>query len=72
MGYPADMNGQYAVAVRARYYARPGRRAMAVLDLEVVVAGRCALASHIEPRDYADVAADRSPGMRSCAQRNGR
>lgn len=67
------MNAQYAVAVRARYYARPGRRAIAVLDLEVVVGGKVrALASRIELRDYADVAADRSPGMRSCAQRNGR
>ena len=72
MGYPADMNAQDAVAVRARYSARPGRRAIAVLDLEVVVGGKVRALGHIEPRDYADVAADRSPGMRSCAQRNGR
>jgi hypothetical protein len=65
------MNAQDAVALRARYYARPGRRAIAVLDLEVVVGGKVR-AGHIEPRDYADVAADRSPGMRSCAQRNER
>ena len=44
-----------------------------VLDLEVVVGEKVrALASRNEPRDYADVAADRSPGIRSCAQRNGR
>jgi hypothetical protein len=55
-GYPADMNAQYAVAVRARYYARPGRRAIAVLDQEVVV-GEKVRAGHLEPRDYADVAA---------------
>jgi hypothetical protein len=69
------MNARDAVAVRARYYARPGRRAIAVLDLdlEVVVGGKVrALASHIEPRDLRGRAADRSAGMRSCAQRNGR
>ena len=52
------MNAQYAVAVRARYCARPGRRAIAVLDLEVVVGGKVrALASRVELRDYIDTAA---------------
>jgi len=32
-GCPADMSAQHAVAARAQYYARTGRRAVVVSDL---------------------------------------
>jgi hypothetical protein len=32
-GYPRGMSAEQAVAVRTRYYARPGRRAIVVRDL---------------------------------------